>query len=211
MSKQYYAIRTGDNSQNSLKHYKYIKREKVNGKWRYYYDDGSKSQSERAKDHYNQAVKDRNMDALDLRKTQRELKDLNVKTAANAHKQKLNELAKMVNKSNGLSLDGLKELHDLNKESKSLKSEERKLSRESNKVEKKLEKQKLKDVAHQENIAKAKEWMDTAKKSESLARVSTAIAAGQKMLSKLYKPSANGMKLKNGRISAVFYDPEVTR
>lgn len=38
MSKVYYAIRTGDNNQNSLKHWKYVKREKVNGKWRYYYD-----------------------------------------------------------------------------------------------------------------------------------------------------------------------------
>lgn len=42
MEKQYYAIRRGDNNQNSLKHWKYIKREKVDGKWRYYYDTVSK-------------------------------------------------------------------------------------------------------------------------------------------------------------------------
>lgn len=37
---QYYAIRSGGtDDKNSLKHWKYIKREKVNGKWRHYYDD----------------------------------------------------------------------------------------------------------------------------------------------------------------------------
>lgn len=39
MAKQYYVKRTGCDDKNSLKHWKYIKREKVNGKWRYIYDD----------------------------------------------------------------------------------------------------------------------------------------------------------------------------
>lgn len=41
MSKQYYAIKR-DTPKDSLKHWKYIRREKKNGKWRYYYDDPKK-------------------------------------------------------------------------------------------------------------------------------------------------------------------------
>lgn len=207
MSKVYYAIRTNDNPNNSLKHYKYIKREKVNGKWRYYYDDGSKTMAERAEGHYRQAVKDRNMDALDLRKSQRELKDLNVQSAGNAHKQKLNELAKMVNKSKGLSIDGLKEMYNLTKESKILKSEEKKLTKEISNVEKKFKKQKLKEAAHQENIAKAKEWMDATKKAETITKASISIATGRKFILNRFKPKAtSGIELKDGRVKAMFYD-----
>lgn len=206
MSKQYYAVRTGDNNQNSLKHWKYVKREKVNGKWRYYYDDGSKSLSERAEGHYRQAVKDRNMDALELRKTQRELNNLQAQSAGNAHKQKLLNLAMVGSKAGKLSFDSFKDQYEISKQTKSLKNEEKKLILNTNNVAKKLEKQKLKDVAHQETIAKAKDWMDKTKKAETLAKVQPAITAGQKMLGKLYKPKANAMKLKNGRANATFYD-----
>lgn len=207
MAKQYYAVRRDDNNQNTLKHYKYIKREKVNGKWRYYYDDGSKSLAERAEGHYRQAVKDRNMDALDLRKSQRELKDLNAQSAGNTHKQKLNELAIATNKAKGLSVDGLKEMYNLTKESKALKSEEKKLTKEISNVEKKFEKQKLKEAAHQETIAKAKEWMDATKKAETLAKATQAIIAGRKLLNSRYKPKAtSGIELKDGRVKAMFYD-----
>ena len=207
MSKQYYAIRRDDNNQNSLKHYKYIKREKVNGKWRYYYDDGSKSMAERAKGYYQQAVKDRNMDALELRKTQRELKELSIQTAANANKQKLNELAIATNKARGLSIDGLKEMYDLTKESKALKNEEKELARDVEKVMKKLEKQKLKEAAHQETIAKAKEWLDTVEKSQSLVKSALTVANARKLLAKRFIPKATtSLKLKDGRITATFHD-----
>ena len=189
MPKEYYAIRRGDNNQNSLKHWKYVKREKVNGKWRYYYDN-----AEKAKDQYYQAVKDRNMDALELRKTQRELKDLSTQATANANKQKLNELAILTNKASGLSIDGLKEMYSLTKESKALKSEEKELARDIEKVVKKLEKQKIKEAAHQDKIAKAKAWMKT-----------VADTNARKLLDKRFIPTATtALKLKDGRVTATF-------
>lgn len=37
-NEKYYIARSRDNNQNSLKHWKYVKKKRVNGKWRYYYD-----------------------------------------------------------------------------------------------------------------------------------------------------------------------------
>ena len=37
----YYAVTRSDSKTDELKHFKYIKRVKKNGKWRYYYDESS--------------------------------------------------------------------------------------------------------------------------------------------------------------------------
>lgn len=55
MERQYYAIRRDDSDHNSLKHWKYVKKKKVNGKWRYYYDiKDAMGYDERER--YNQAI-----------------------------------------------------------------------------------------------------------------------------------------------------------
>lgn len=66
MSKQYYAVRRDDNEQNSLKHWKYIKRERVNGKWRYIYD---------VKDKVGTEVKRAKTDIVTNKQNQEELDD----------------------------------------------------------------------------------------------------------------------------------------
>lgn len=40
---KYYIARSRDTNQNALQHWKYIRKEKNNGKWKYYYDTAKKS------------------------------------------------------------------------------------------------------------------------------------------------------------------------
>ena len=47
MSKTYVAVQRSGQKQNELTHWKYIKREKKNGKWRYYYEDNNKLKLEK--------------------------------------------------------------------------------------------------------------------------------------------------------------------
>lgn len=71
MSKTYVAVQRSGQKQNELTHWKYIKREKKNGKWRYYYDRDSlkadvkdklgydeKERFEKANEAYEKAGKD---------------------------------------------------------------------------------------------------------------------------------------------------------
>lgn len=55
MNKPYYSIiRTGE--RDSLKHWKYTHKEKINGKWRYWYDDSWKKSTEDAVDNTQAAL-----------------------------------------------------------------------------------------------------------------------------------------------------------
>lgn len=180
-NKDYVIVKDGE-----MVHFKYIKREKVNGEWRYYYDKGSIGRS------IKKAV------GIDARNAYRSAKDAAV-AAENAHKEAYETKRKEVTE----AAEAAKKLSDAKNNGPEYESPAMKLAR--TKLAKESATRSVKEAAD-EYAKQAKEASDASKKTAEAAKKSVeAQKKAEEALKKYYKTPLGSLKFLSDKGKELLY------